>query len=82
MNACREGPPRRSLDADADVDELRHPARVWGGAMNAAGEAVDIEERLRQIATANGAPASWCGASARCQSPPVAGKAWTGMDLF
>lgn len=44
-----------------DADELRHLLVVLGGAMNAAGEAVnEIEERLRQIAAAYGAPKARC----------------------
>jgi uncharacterized membrane protein YjjP (DUF1212 family) len=44
-----------------DAAELRHLLVALGGAMNAAGEAVnEIEERLRQIAAAYGAPEARC----------------------
>ncbi|MBS1891847.1 MAG: threonine/serine exporter family protein [Actinobacteria bacterium] len=44
-----------------DSVELRHLLVALGGAMNAAGDAVhEIEERLRQIAAAYGAPNARC----------------------
>lgn len=50
-------PPALTVEAD----ELRHLLVALGGAMNAAGEAVnETEERLREIAAAYGAPKARC----------------------
>lgn len=50
-----------SGEPPADPDDLRRLLVAVGGALNAAGEAVnETEERLRQIATAYGAPTARC----------------------